>query len=80
VECFILYPLGRVSLIQEQQMTTVPDANIHCLRVDGTFDDCQDIVKASLISSHIYYIYFLLSISPSLLHYDMQSTPRALKN
>jgi threonine synthase len=45
VTCFILYPKGRVSLIQEQQMTTVPDENIHCLRIDGTFDDCQDIVK-----------------------------------
>ena len=45
VDCFILYPKGRVSLIQEQQMTTVPDANIHCLRIDGTFDDCQDMVK-----------------------------------
>jgi threonine synthase len=49
VECFILYPLGRVSKIQEQQMATVPDANIHCLRVDGTFDDCQDIVKAAFM-------------------------------
>jgi hypothetical protein len=41
VNCFILYPKGRVSLIQEQQMTTVPDANIRCIRVEGTFDDCQ---------------------------------------
>ena len=41
VNCFILYPKGRVSLIQEQQMTTVPDHNVHCLRVEGTFDDCQ---------------------------------------
>lgn len=47
VDCVILYPEGRVSEIQERQMTTVPDSNIHCVRVDGTFDDCQDIVKAS---------------------------------
>jgi threonine synthase len=47
VDCIILYPRGRVSEIQERQMTTVPDANIHCVAVDGTFDDCQDIVKAS---------------------------------
>lgn len=47
VDCIILYPNGRVSEIQERQMTTVPDDNIHCVSVDGTFDDCQDIVKAS---------------------------------
>ncbi|KAL3765023.1 hypothetical protein ACHAW5_004282 [Stephanodiscus triporus] len=46
VDCIILYPYGRVSEIQERQMTTVSDDNIHCVAVDGTFDDCQDIVKA----------------------------------
>jgi len=51
VNCFILYPEGRVSLIQEQQMTTVPDENIHCLRIDGTFDDCQDIVKGAFMDT-----------------------------
>jgi len=45
VECFILFPEGRVSLIQQQQMTSVLDDNIHCIAVKGTFDDCQDIVK-----------------------------------
>jgi threonine synthase len=49
VDCFILYPKGRVSKIQEQQMTTVQDSNIHCLRVEGTFDDCQDIVKGAFM-------------------------------
>jgi threonine synthase len=43
----ILFPNGRVSEIQERQMTTVLDENIHCVAVDGTFDDCQDLVKAS---------------------------------
>ena len=47
VDCIILFPDGRVSEIQERQMTTVQDSNIHCVAVDGTFDDCQDIVKAS---------------------------------
>lgn len=51
VSIFILYPLGRVSPIQEAQMTTVPDANVHTVAVKGTFDDCQDIVKA-LFSDH----------------------------
>ena len=43
VDCFMLYPDGRVSAIQEQQMATVPDANIHCIAIAGTFDDAQAI-------------------------------------
>lgn len=43
---FILFPDGKVSPIQEKQMTTVLDANVHNLTVQGSFDDCQDIVKA----------------------------------
>lgn len=46
VECFILFPEGRVSPIQQLQMTSVLDENVHCVAVQGTFDDCQDIVKA----------------------------------
>ncbi len=46
VECFILFPEGRVSEIQQLQMTSVLDPNVHCVAVQGTFDDCQDIVKA----------------------------------
>ncbi|PPQ92518.1 hypothetical protein CVT25_010351 [Psilocybe cyanescens] len=46
VSIFILHPKGRVSPIQEAQMTTVTDANVHNVAVKGTFDDCQDIVKA----------------------------------
>ncbi|KAJ6157793.1 hypothetical protein N7470_005385 [Penicillium chermesinum] len=45
VSCFILFPNGRVSPIQQLQMTTVLDSNIHNLTVDGYFDDCQNIVK-----------------------------------
>ncbi|KAI9477094.1 threonine synthase [Zychaea mexicana] len=45
VSVFILHPHGRVSPIQEAQMTTVLDKNVHNLSVEGTFDDCQDIVK-----------------------------------
>jgi len=46
VSIFILHPKGRVSPIQEAQMTTVEDENVFNLAVKGTFDDCQDIVKA----------------------------------
>ncbi len=43
---FVLHPHGRVSPAQALQMTTVPDANVFNLAIDGTFDDCQNIVKA----------------------------------
>ena len=46
VSVFILHPKGRISPLQEQQMTTVLDDNVHNMAVTGTFDDCQDIVKA----------------------------------
>ncbi|KAI5456404.1 threonine synthase [Mariannaea sp. PMI_226] len=46
VSVFIMHPQGRVSPIQEAQMTTVLDKNVHNFAVTGTFDDCQDIVKA----------------------------------
>jgi threonine synthase len=41
VSVFIMHPEGKVSPVQEAQMTTVLDANVHNLAVDGTFDDCQ---------------------------------------
>ncbi len=45
VDIFMLYPQGRVSEVQRRQMTTVSSANVHAIAVEGTFDDCQDIVK-----------------------------------
>ncbi len=42
----ILHPKGRVSEIQRRQMTTVDAANIHNVAIEGTFDDCQALVKA----------------------------------
>ncbi|KAI2473444.1 threonine synthase [Annulohypoxylon bovei var. microspora] len=53
VSVFILHPKGRVSPIQEAQMTTVLDANVHNLAVTATFDDCQDIVKALFADADI---------------------------
>jgi threonine synthase len=46
IQIFILHPHGRVSPIQERQMTTVLDANVHNVAIRGTFDDGQRIVKA----------------------------------
>ncbi len=45
-EIFMLHPHGRVSEAQRRQMTTVRVPNVHNIAVDGTFDDCQDLVKA----------------------------------
>ncbi|KAL9066545.1 MAG: hypothetical protein Q9161_007520 [Pseudevernia consocians] len=45
VSLFVMFPDAKISPIQEAQMTTVPDVNVHCLNIDGTFDDCQDYVK-----------------------------------
>jgi threonine synthase len=44
-DVYILYPRGRVSDVQRRQMTTVGKANVHALAIEGTFDDCQRIVK-----------------------------------
>ncbi len=42
----ILYPHGRTSDVQRRQMTTVDSPNVHTVAIEGTFDDCQDLVKA----------------------------------
>src|SRR5215831_3609957 len=42
----VLFPKGRVSEVQQRMMTTVPDANVHAVAIEGTFDDCQALVKA----------------------------------
>jgi len=46
IDIFILYPKGRVSEVQRRQMTTVESSNVHTLAVDGTFDDCQALLKS----------------------------------
>ncbi|WDR02510.1 threonine synthase [Devosia algicola] len=45
-DIFILHPQGRTSPVQRLQMTTVLDANVHNIALEGTFDDCQNSVKA----------------------------------
>lgn len=46
LDVFILMPEGKVSEVQRRQMTTVPDANVHAIAIDGSFDDAQGHVKA----------------------------------
>jgi threonine synthase len=44
-DLFVLFPKGRISDVQRLMMTTAPDDNVHAIAVEGTFDDCQAIVK-----------------------------------
>lgn len=44
-DIFILFPLGKVSPVQQRQMTTSSAGNVHALAVEGNFDDCQGLVK-----------------------------------
>ncbi|MEO1471152.1 MAG: threonine synthase, partial [Pseudomonadota bacterium] len=52
-DLFVLYPHGRISEVQRRQMTTPAEANVHALAVEGTFDDCQAIVKA-MFTDHAF--------------------------
>jgi threonine synthase len=45
-DIYILHPKGRVSEVQRRQMTTVSASNVYNIALEGSFDDCQDIVKA----------------------------------
>lgn len=49
IHIFIMFPRGRTSRVQELQMTTVPDANVHALSIDGSFDDCQALMKSTFV-------------------------------
>ena len=60
VEVVILYPSGKVSLVQEKQLTTYGD-NIHTLEVAGTFDDCQKMVKQAFADEDLKRKLFLTS-------------------
>jgi threonine synthase len=53
VDVFILFPEGRVSDVQRRQMTTVPDANVHALSIDGDFDAAQARVK-DMFNDHAF--------------------------
>jgi threonine synthase len=53
VDVVVLYPHGRISDVQRRMMTTATDANVHAVAVEGTFDDCQALVKA-LFNHHAF--------------------------
>ena len=72
VSVFILFPIRRVSPVQEAQMTTVLDPNVHNIAVEGedgehtdvaTFDDCQDFVKALFADEEMNEQHHLAAVS-----------------
>jgi threonine synthase len=60
VEVVILYPSGKVSPVQEKQLTTL-GKNIHALEVEGSFDDCQQMVKQAFADKSLTKKIFLTS-------------------
>jgi threonine synthase len=56
----VLYPKGKVSLIQEKQFTTLGQ-NITAIEIDGTFDDCQSLVKQAFLDKELNERFFLSS-------------------
>ncbi len=66
VKIFILYPQGRISPLQERQMTTTGAANVYPIAIEGTFDDAQRIVKnlfGDLDFKHQYHLSAINSIN-----------------
>ena len=60
IEVTILYPKGKVSLLQEKQLTTL-GSNIKAIEIDGTFDDCQALVKEAFLDKELNAVYQLSS-------------------
>ncbi len=60
IEVVILYPSGKVSPVQEKQLTT-PGKNIHALEIEGNFDDCQRMVKEAFMDDELKKKRFLTS-------------------
>ena len=60
VEVVILYPSGKVSNVQEKQLVTLGN-NIHAVEINGTFDDCQQLVKRAFSDEHLNKQLFLTS-------------------
>jgi threonine synthase len=52
-DLFVLFPHGRISEVQRRMMTTAADDNVHALAIEGTFDDCQAMVKG-LFNHHAF--------------------------
>lgn len=63
IDLFMLYPRGRISEVQRRQMTTVPAANVHAISIEGSFDDCQDLVKAMFADAPFHRDFHLSAVN-----------------
>ena len=63
IDVVILHPRGRVSDVQRKQMTTVDAPNVLNVAVEGTFDDCQDLVKAAFGDSELRHRHGLAAVN-----------------
>ena len=63
IDIFILYPEGRISEVQRRQMTTVAAANVHAIAIEGSFDDCQDLVKAMFADAQFRQAFNLSAVN-----------------
>ncbi len=63
IDIFILYPHGRISEVQRRQMTTVDAPNAHAIAIEGTFDDCQDLVKALFADTQLRHALNLAAVN-----------------
>jgi len=63
IDIFILFPEGRISEVQRRQMTTVPSTNVHAIAIQGTFDDCQDLVKAMFADEEMRHRHRLSAVN-----------------
>jgi threonine synthase len=63
IDIFIFYPHGRISEVQRRQMTTVEAGNAHAIAIEGTFDDCQDLVKALFADAELRRILNLAAVN-----------------
>ena len=53
IDIFFMFPENRVSPVQQRQMTTLREKNTHAIAIDGSFDDCQNMVKA-MFANHSF--------------------------
>jgi threonine synthase len=63
LDIFILYPHGRISEVQRRQMTTLEAPNAHPIAIEGTFDDCQDLVKALFADTQLRHALNLAAVN-----------------
>jgi threonine synthase len=68
IKVTILYPTGKVSDIQEKQLTTLGE-NVTALEVDGTFDDCQALVKAAFLDKDLSSTFNFSRLIPQSFYY-----------